>query len=62
MKRQFNIGDIVRHTVPSMLYNQPGIILGEAGIKHGRRYVSVSYTNPLTKKSYVTAFWVQVLK
>jgi hypothetical protein len=56
------LGATVRHTVPSMMYHQSGIIVAPGGVRHGNRYFLVSYTDPKTNKTWHTTFWEKVLR
>jgi len=59
---KFPIGSRVTHTVPSMMYHQTGIVIGDAGKKYGIQYFDILYTNPNTQQACKTSFAEFVLK
>lgn len=41
---------------------QAGLVVAEAGVKYGRRYVWVAWIAPKTQAIMKTAFWTDILR
>ncbi len=59
--KSIRVGVSVTHTSKYGMGLATGLVVAEAGMRYGRRYVWVNYTVDSRKKTYNSAFWEEVL-